>query len=75
MSPFFGCGHWPRYDMMERKFREARENQTAEPWERYSAACGMSEYDGAGETPEQVMRRADEIMYRNKQEMKACRTT
>ena len=63
------------YETLERKFREARENPSAEPWERYSAACGMSEYSGAEETPEQVTRRADEIMYRNKQEMKACRTT
>lgn len=63
------------YDTIERKFREAVENPSAEPWERYSAACGMAEYGGAKETPEQVARRADEIMYHNKQEMKACRLT
>ncbi len=47
-------------------------NLELEPWERYSAAVGMSEY-APGDDVEQVFKRADESMYVNKSEMKAGR--
>ena len=55
---------------MRARFDDA--NSAANPWERYSAAAGMAEYQG-GETVEQVFRRADDAMYQNKREMKAGR--
>ncbi len=59
---------------LEQSFREAAENNACEPWERYSAACGMAEYrPGEDKTVEQVFRRADDIMYERKKMMKAER--
>lgn len=53
------------------RFRAARLDEERQPWDRYSAAVGMSVYTGApGETVEDVFRRADEAMYRDKQAMK-----
>ncbi len=47
----------------------------AEPWERFSAACGMAVYSrSAGDTVDSVFKRADEDMYENKVKMKAQRT-
>ena len=53
-------------------FRASYEDTSGEPWERCSAAVGMSEYTGApGETVETVYNRADDMMYQNKQKIKA----
>jgi len=46
-----------------------------QPWERYSAATGMSEYKGElGERVDNVFKRADKNMYDYKIKMKAQRT-
>lgn len=55
------------FEDMTRQFAEAWKDEKKQPWERFSAASGMSEYSGAeGETVTQVFRRADERMYQNK---------
>ncbi len=57
---------------LKRQYAETSGNPEFQPWERYSAAAGMGVYT-AGETVEQVFKRADDEMYRNKDEMKAGR--
>ena len=53
------------------KLRETAGDVSKEPWERYSAACGMAEYRGdPDETVGAVFTRADETMYKNKVIMK-----
>ena len=57
---------------LREQFMENWEDESKEPWERFSAAAGMAEYTGApGEDVEQVLARADKEMYRAKVEMKA----
>ena len=56
------------------EFRKASEDSEAEPWQRYSAAIGMSSYvSGEDEDVETVFKRADEDMYAAKVSMKAQR--
>ena len=60
-------------------FREEMARQQADeslqPWEKVSAAAGMAKYEqGRDATTEEVLRRADEAMYREKIAMKAVRT-
>lgn len=60
-------------------FREEMARQQADeslqPWEKVSAAVGMAKYEqGRDATTEEVLRRADEAMYREKIAMKAVRT-
>ena len=38
-----------------------------EPWELYSASVGMAEYENGDDSVEQVLKRADEKMYQNKE--------
>ena len=57
---------------LKASFAATSGNLDLEPWERYSAAVGMSEY-APGDSVEQVFKRADESMYVNKGEMKAGR--
>ena len=54
---------------LQAQFAQAQEQENAEPWERYSAACGMAKRRH-GESYEDVFARADRTMYRNKEEMK-----
>ena len=50
-------------------------DETRQPWEKVSAAVGMAKYEkGRDATTEEVLRRADEAMYREKIAMKAART-
>ena len=43
-----------------------------DPWERFSMAAGMAVFDSAiDKDAESVFKRADQIMYKNKQHMKA----
>lgn len=56
-----------------RRFSGVGQDEGLEPWERYSAACGMGVY-AQGMTVEEVFQRADEEMYRNKAAMKGGRT-
>lgn len=51
-----------------------REQPSLQPWERVSIAIGMAVYDSARDSSaENVLKRADEEMYRKKQAMKATR--
>lgn len=53
------------------RLRETAGDASKEPWERYSAACGMAEFEGTpDETVGTVFTRADETMYKNKVIMK-----
>lgn len=62
------------FGQMKAQFDKTREDASREPWERFSAAAGMAEYTGAAdETVDQIFRRADENMYRDKKQMKAER--
>ena len=51
------------------RFDRAASNLEVEAQKRYSAACGMAMYE-PGDTLEQVFKRADESMYRDKQTAK-----
>ena len=51
-------------------FDETYGNTEAEPWERYSASIGMSEFRVGDSKAEEVFKRADESMYEYKLEFK-----
>ena len=64
-----------RHELVEQanqKFFETENDNSKEPWERYSVAIGIAEYK-EGDTIETVFMRADENMYQNKQNMKKNR--
>ena len=50
-----------------------RADTKLEPWEKVSAAIGVSYYTSGDKTAEEVFKRADADMYRNKLAMKAVR--
>ena len=50
-----------------------RNDDSLQPWEKISAAIGMSEFDPARDKDvESVFKRADSLMYENKKEIKAA---
>ena len=50
-------------------------DESLKPWEKISAAAGIAKYEkGRDASTEEVLRRADEAMYREKIAMKAVRT-
>ena len=50
-------------------------DDSRQPWEKVSAAAGIAKYEkGRDASTEEVLRRADEAMYRDKIAMKAVRT-
>ena len=50
-------------------------DESLKPWEKISAAAGLAKYEkGRDASTEEVLRRADEAMYREKIAMKAVRT-
>lgn len=51
-----------RIEEIRAEFAESYAKTDAEPWERYSAACGM----GRGETISDALKKADEAMYEDK---------
>ena len=55
---------------LKEQFDQHRKDTDAEPWERYSAAIGMSAYK-TGDEVGTVFERADQEMYREKARMKA----
>lgn len=56
------------------RLRELKDDKTLEPWEQPSAALGMALYDpNVDRTVSNVLKRADEEMYKNKKDMKAIR--
>lgn len=52
-----------RLEEIRAEFAEAYANTDVEPWERYSAACGMAE----GKTIVSALKKADEAMYEEKE--------
>lgn len=54
---------------LKSNFESCMKNQEADPWNRYSAAVGMSTYE-AGDSVEDVFERADQAMYEEKTRMK-----
>lgn len=64
-----------RHALMEEFDRRMAEinQKAAQPWERASISKGMAEYEpGRDSGPESVLRRADELMYRDKARIKAA---
>ena len=62
------------YRQLEDCFLQAQEDQSRNPWQRYSAAAGMADYSGdLNDDVDQVFKRADQKMYQNKVEMKRFR--
>lgn len=54
---------------LETCFSITQADEVVEPWDRYSAACGMAKYRH-NESYEDTFSRADHAMYRNKKKMK-----
>ena len=55
-------------------FKDSAGNESLEPWLRLSAAIGLAEYEPERDKcVDDVFRRADKIMYENKEAMKAVR--
>ena len=55
-------------------FELTSSDETKEPWERYSAAIGVAIYDSQQDkTMNDVFKRADELMYQDKQASKMAR--
>ncbi len=52
-------------ELAEKQFQESEIDSTKNPWERFSAALGMAEYE-SGDTAETVFKRADKNMYDKK---------
>jgi diguanylate cyclase (GGDEF)-like protein len=60
------------YTQLGSEFISSRQASTGEPWEHFSAAGGMAVYDGRiDRITEDVFKRADAEMYRDKTMMKA----
>ena len=55
---------------LNERFAESSKDESVEPWHRYSAACGMSEYR-KGDEVITVFNRADKDMYKAKAKMEA----
>ncbi len=53
------------FDGLIQAFKDAWENESAKPWERYSLSLGMADYE-AGDKTHDVMKRADLAMYESK---------
>lgn len=55
------------YKKLQKLFHEAQEDPQRDPWDRCAAVSGMTEYiKGADETADQVSRRVQMILFRNK---------
>ena len=59
-----------RMTQIKEAFKTAHGKQDAQPWEKYSASVGMAEYEDADESVDQVLKRADKVMYENKLKFK-----
>ena len=59
---------------LELIFADKANDESKEPWERYSVALGLAVYDPSIDSSiEDVFKRADKAMYQNKLQMKAAR--
>ena len=57
------------------EIKKLKENDELQPWEKVSAAVGAGFYrEGVDQSCEEVFKRADTQMYKNKLAMKAQRT-
>ncbi len=57
--------------MLNEQMEELSQDETLDPWEKVSAAIGIARYDRTKDVNvESVLKRADESMYKRKQEMK-----
>jgi diguanylate cyclase (GGDEF)-like protein len=64
-----------RIRAMKDEAAKLQADESLQPWEKVSAAAGMAKYEkGRDASTEEVLRRADEAMYREKIAMKAVRT-
>ena len=59
-------------ELLSLRFGDDNEDESLQPWERFSAACGMGVHQ-PGQTVEEVFNWADEEMYRRKAIMKSGR--
>ena len=57
-------------ELLRSAYRSAFENESAEPWERYSAAVGIAEHASDDNSYELVFKRADAAMYEEKKKYK-----
>ena len=64
-----------RLRMLKDEAAKTQADDSLQPWEKVSAATGLAKYEkGRDASTEEVLRRADEAMYRDKIAMKAVRT-
>ena len=59
-----------RLNDLRKIFEKTFANSSAEPWDRYSASLGLSEYTSADKSVESVFKRADQAMYEAKNKFK-----
>ena len=70
-----GGDYEKRHELVEQasqQFFETENDNSREPWERFSVAIGVAEFK-PGDNVEAVFKRADQEMYQNKQKMKKNR--
>ena len=60
------------FTSITKMFLKSEMDTSKDPWERYSAAIGMAEFE-SGDTVDEVFKRADKDMYQNKLMMKKSR--
>ena len=64
-----------KIDAFKDEIARLQADESLQPWEKISAAVGIAKYEkGRDASTEEVLRRADEAMYRAKIAMKAART-
>lgn len=64
-----------RLRILKDEAAKTQADDSLQPWEKVSAAAGIAKYEkGRDASTEEVLRRADEAMYRDKIAMKAVRT-
>lgn len=59
-----------RVDALRKVFEKAFNDQTVQPWERYSVSVGIAEYTSEDKTVDDVFKRADKSMYEDKDAFK-----
>lgn len=59
-----------RVDSLRKVFEQAYHKENAQPWERYSASVGMAEFTSEDMNVDDVFKRADKLMYENKDAFK-----
>ena len=59
------------YEILKTHFIDTYTDESFEPWQRYSASLGFAEYTAADSGIADVVKRADEEMYKNKSDFKS----